>query len=153
MANEKEPLPIVGDVSTVTNVSVNTRGGSLSATLKKGIRESLGEVGERLTAASLQFASGEAVVLLRGGAGRGASRSVRVSRISKNRFEVELETGEETEIDDLTAAFLLLKIDQFKKNKLLLVPPVTAAEWQAEMGEKFRKAETDVKLAHDAEGA
>jgi hypothetical protein len=150
MGDHKKPVPIVGDIVAMTDVSINKKGGSLSATLKKGIRESLGEVGDRLTAAALEFAPGREVVLLSGGADADAPTSVRVSRISKNRYEVELETGEDEEIDDLTAAFLMLKVDQFKKRKLHLLPAVTADEWQAEMDEKFRAAETDPELTRSA---
>jgi hypothetical protein len=145
MRKRRHPLPIVGDVDTATEVSVNTKGGSLSTTLKKGIRESLGEVGYGLTAAALRFDTGEGVVLLSGAPESEAPASVRVSRIGSNRFEVELDSGEGEEIDDLTAAFLTLKIDQFKKGRLHLTGPVDADEWKAEMDEKFRKAAAETK--------
>lgn len=149
MPKTRDPLPIVGDVVVATEVSVNTKGGSLSTTLRKGIRETLGDVGDRLTAASLQFASGESVVLLGGTAGSGAT-SVRVSRVGVNRFEIELENGEEEEIDDLTAAFLMLKTDQFRKGRLALTDPVTADEWRAEMDRKWKAAESKAKRTRRA---
>lgn len=145
MPKRRHPLPIVGDVATTTEVSVNTKGGSLSTTLKKGIRESLGEVGYGLTAAALRFDTGEGVVLLSGAPESEASASVRVSRIGSNRFEIELNSDKDEEIDDLTAAFLMLKIEQFKKGRLHLTEPVDADEWQAEMDEKFRKAASGTK--------
>lgn len=148
MPQQKEMLTFVGDIAAMSDVSVNTKGGSLNATLKKGIREMLGEVGDHLTAAALQFSSDQAVVLLSGQRGAGAASSVRVSRISKNRFEIELDVGDHEEIDDFTAAFLMLKIEQFKRNRLSLLPAVTAEDWQAEMDEKFRTAEAAGKTPH-----
>jgi len=141
MPTRDEHPRIVGDIASVTHVSVNTKGGSLSATLKKGIRESLSTVGDRLTAAALEFASGSSVVLLSGGMAGSGATSIRVVRTGRNRFEIELDTGEEEEVDDLTAAFLMLKVDQFKKDRLRLLPAVSAEEWRAEMDEKFRQAE------------
>lgn len=150
MPKVRPPLPIVGDVVAATEVSVNTKGGSLSTTLRKGIRETLGEVGDHLTAASLQFETGEAVILLGGAAGSDTPMSVRVSRIGANRFEVELDSGEDEEIDDLTAAFLMIKLDQFKKGRLGLTEPITADEWRAEMDEKWKAAEAKAKRARGA---
>ncbi len=148
MPRQKKRLAFVGDIAAMSDVSVNTSGGSLNATLKKGIRETLGEFGDHLTAAVLQFSNDQGVVLLGGGLGTSDASSVRVSKISKNRFEIELDVGDHEEIDDITAAFLMLKVDQFKRNRLNLLPAVTAEDWQAEMDEKFRTAKAAGKTPH-----
>jgi len=151
MPQQKDMVAFVGDIVAISDVSVSMKGGSLNATLKKGIREVLGECGDYLTAAALKFSSDQAVVLLSGGMGASGASSVRVRKISMNRFEIALDTGDHEEIDDVTAAFLMLKIDQFKKNKLNLLPAVTVEEWQAEMDEKFMTAEAAGKIQRRAD--
>lgn len=141
MSGERDTVPIVGDVDTVMDVSVNRKGGSCTTTLKKGIRERLGDVGDHLTAAALGFGTGEAVVLLTGATGGAGTARVRVTRSGRNRFEVALDTGEDEEVDDLAAAFLMVKVDQFKKARLPLMPPVTGEEWRAEMRRRFRRSQ------------
>lgn len=140
MRDHRENLHLHGDVVALTEITVDRRSGSLRATLKKELQERLGPIGNQLTAAALQFASGPSAVLLCG-TGGGAAVAIGVHRVGANRYEIELETGEDTEVDDVTAAFLVLKIDQFKKGRLPLLPAVTADEWQEEMDEKFRAAE------------
>ncbi len=127
---------IVGDVEAMTEVTVNTKGGSMTATLKKALRERLGSLAGGLAGAAVQFTTGQAVVLLSPG-GEGAGGQVRVYRIGKNRFEIELDTGEDEEVDDVTAAFLQIKRSQFIKGELELLPPVSAAQ---------RRAESDARL-------
>lgn len=131
---------ITGDVEAMTEVTVNTKGGSMTATLKKPLREKLGELGGRMTAASVRFATGQAMLLLSPGGGASSAAPVHVHRIGENRFEIELETGADEEIDDVTAAFLELKKNQFIKGELELMPPVNADQWRAEMDEKMGDA-------------
>ena len=69
MPQQKDMVAFVGDIVAISDVSVSMKGGSLNATLKKGIREVLGECGDYLTAAALKFSSDQAVVLLSGGMG------------------------------------------------------------------------------------
>ncbi len=133
---------ITGDVEAVSEVTVNTKGGSMTATLKKSLREKFGGFGGRLLGAALQFANGQAIVLLVSGSNDAQTEtSVRVHRRGENRFEIELDTGEgEEEIDDVQAAFLMLKESRFKTHDLLMLQPVTAIEWRAEMDEKLSAA-------------
>ena len=128
---------IVGDVVAVTEVTVNTKGGSMTAILKKVLRERLGRLGNHLPAAVLQFTSGPSLVLLSSGTGESC---LRVHRMGENRFEIALDDGEDEEVDDLTAAFLRLKESQFKAGSLPLMAPVTADEWRADMDEKLKNA-------------
>lgn len=148
MSEQYQPVPIVGEDLLFTELTVNSKGGAMTAILKKTIRESLGEVGSRLGAASLTFDSGASVVLLTGANPvESASTQVRVTRLGRNRFVVDLETGEAEEVDQMTDAFVRLKIEQFKMGRLDLLPAVTADDWQAEMDEKFRQAEVGAACA------
>ena len=129
---------IVGDIVAAMDVTINTKGGSMTATLRKALRDKLGELGDHLSAAALQFATGQAILLLRAGTGSATSSPpVRVRRLGKNRFEIELETGDDEDIDEVTVAFLRLKEDQFKKGILALSEAATADEWRAEMDRKL----------------
>ncbi len=142
---------ITGDVVVTTDVTVNTKGGSMTATLKKSLREKLGESGGRLLAATMEFATGQSIVLLSGSSGTAELNApVHVRRIGRNRFEVELQTGEDEEIDEVTAAFLRLKKDQFEKGKLQLTAPVTASGWRVAVADKFHAA--DVAMRKVTEG-
>ncbi len=130
MSNDPVLPPIFsGDVVASTEVTVNTKGGSTTAILRKDLRDTLGDIGTRLSAAALQFAAGPAVVLL---SPERTGRHVRVQRLGDNRFEIDLDTGDGAEIDDITAAFLTLKLAQFKGGELSLSEPMTAAQWRAE---------------------
>ncbi|MBL8443374.1 MAG: hypothetical protein JNK52_04945 [Zoogloeaceae bacterium] len=148
MREQYQPVPIVGEDLLFTELTVNSKGGAMTAILKKAIRESLGEVGSRLGAASLTFDTGASVVLLTGASdANAASTQVRVSRLGKNRFMLDLETGESEEVDEMTDAFVRLKIEQFKLGRLDLLPAITADEWQVEMDERFRRAEAGPSCA------
>ena len=119
--------PITGDIAATAEVTINTKGGSVTATLKKSLRDRLGELSDHLSGAALQFASGPAVVLLAGaGAGMFAGARLRVRMTGRNRFEIEIEDDGDTEIDAVTAAFLRLKRDQFEKGLLDLSDPMSS---------------------------
>ena len=134
------PIEFTGDVDATSSASVSTKGGSLTTTLKKPIREKLGDVASgQLSAATLSFGTEASVVLL--GTGIDGACRVRVSRVAKNRFEIELDDGDDDTVDDLTAAFLTLKAQQFKEGAMALRGPYTADEWLAEIDEAARQAE------------
>lgn len=129
-----------GHVDVTSSASVSTKGGSLTTTLRKPIRETLGSIaGGHLSAAALTFGSGPAVVLLGGGAE--VPCSLRVSQVAKNRYEIELTDGEDDAVDDLTAAFLTLKTQHFKDGATALRGPLSADDWRAEMNQAVRRAE------------
>ena len=131
---QEHVLPIVGDVAAIDEANVTRKGGSLTATIRKSVRAGLGDVSDHLAAAALQFAAGPSLVLLSGfGA---AASAVRVRRLGGDSFEIKLDTGEPAEVDDLTAAFLRLKVEQFKRGELRLSPPVDAEGWRREMADK-----------------
>ena len=114
----------------------------MTATLKKALRDRLGTPVDHLTAAAVEFASGKAVLLLTDEASAdGANVPVHVRKVGGNRFEIELETEDDEELDEVTAAFLRLKRDQFEKGKLRLSEPVTADGWGVAMDEKITAAE------------
>lgn len=148
MPRKAQPSAILGDVAAREDITINTKGGSMTATLKKPLREKLGELGASLSAAALEFASGQAVVLLsRVPGAANTDRPVRVRKVGLNRFEIGIESDGDEEADEVTAAFLRLKKDLFGKGKLRLSAPVTAAEWRAEMDAKVAAVEAALELA------
>ena len=127
---------ITGDVVALTEVTVNSKGDSTTAILKKGLRETLGKIGDRLTAAALPF-SGSSVLLMSADT---AGATIRVRKIGKNRYEIELTTEEDERVDETTEAFLQLKANQFKSHALSLAAPMTANQWQSRMDDELRGA-------------
>jgi hypothetical protein len=114
--------PISGDVDMVQDVRVNAKGGSWSAILKKPIRQRLGDISDHVCAAGVEFGDGSGIVLLRAD----GQPPVVVRSLGARRFEISIEAADDEEIDELTAAFLRLKIDQFKSGLAQLSPPYTA---------------------------
>ena len=148
MTRKSEPSEITGDVVATADVTINTKGGSTTATLRKAVRERMGTLGHHLSAAAVQFATGQTILLLSGGSDAAtANAPVHVRKIGRNRFEIELETDDDEEIDEVTAAFLRLKRDQFEKGKLRLSEPLTADQWRDAMDKKFAAAEATMKNA------
>jgi hypothetical protein len=131
----------VGDVAAASGVTVNSKGGSLTATLKKALREKLGDVadfGGQLAGAAVQFPGGPAVVLL--SPASGLTSPIRVQQTGRNRFEIELDSGEGEEVDEVTAAFLRLKQQQFVSGELELMGPAGAEQLAAEAGSQMAEA-------------
>ena len=135
----------VGDVAAASGVTVNSKGGSLTATLKKALREKLGDVdglGGQLAGAAVQFAGGPAVVLL--SAASGLKSPIRVQQTGRNRFEIELDSGDEEDVDEVTAAFLRLKQQQFVSGELELMAPAGSEQLATEADSQMAKARAAV---------
>lgn len=137
MPESAELHPITGDVAATADVTINTKGGSTTATLRKALRDRLGRLGDQMAGAAVEFATGQALVLLSGGSGAADAAPVRVRKIGRNRFEIELEVEEDEEVDEVTAAFLRLKKDQFERGLLNLSAPMTADALEARMKKRF----------------
>ena len=121
-----DALPsITGDIAAAADVTVNTKGGWYTAILKKSLRERLGRIGDHLTGAAIQFANGQAIVVLAGGMASDAAfgNEFRVRQIARDPFEIELQDGEGDEVDEVTASFLRMKKDQFEKGQLRFSTP------------------------------
>lgn len=140
MATKSLPSRITGDVDVVTDVTVSMKGGSLTAILRKVLRERLGKIGTKLSAAALDLGDGQGLVLLSPGAG---GPSIHIQRTGAHRFEIDLCSDEDEEVDEITAAFLRLKVDQFAKDGLDLSEPISAKEWRQEMDAKLRDTSAD----------
>lgn len=131
MADSATLPTITGDIAAAADVTVNSKGGSVTATLKKSLRDRLGRMTNHLSGAALQFANGQAIVLLAGAsAGAFAGGEVRVRQTGRNRFEIEFDDDGVDEIDEVTASFLRLKKDQFEKGQLKLSAPMSAEDWR-----------------------
>ena len=139
---------ILGDVIARENVRISKKGGSMTAILKKPLRETLGDVGSFLSAATVEFATGQTLVLLSGAPDDGATDSpVHVRKVGLNRFEIEIEAIGYEEVDEITAAFLRLNRDLFAKGKLGISKRMTAADWRDEMNPKIEAVEAALKCA------
>ena len=133
----------MGDIAVRADVTVNKKGGSLTATLKKSLRDRLGETGARLSAAAVEFGTGQTVLLLSRSLGE-RDVPVHVRKVGENRFEIEALGDTGVEIDEVTAAFLRLKRDLFTKGKLEISGPLSADDWRATMDAKLRAVESAV---------
>jgi hypothetical protein len=116
------------------DLTVNSKGGSMTVTLKKPLRELLGQTNGHVTAFSLTFAPGKSAVVLMG---PDVADATEVRQLGSGAFEISFET-EAREVDTLTAAFIRLQIDQLEKEKLPLTEPQTADQWSAEMRSKIK---------------
>ncbi len=134
-----ESEAFIGDVVATEDVAINTKGGSMSATLKKPLRERLGDVG-MAAGAALEFDTGQAVVILSRRSGT-SEAPVRIRKLGTNRFELRIDGGDDVEIDGVTAAFLRLKRALFERGELELSVPVSADRWRAAIAAKLRPGE------------
>lgn len=132
---------ITGDVAATADVTVNTKGGSTTAILKKTLRDRLGGIHNHLNGAALQFANGQAIVVIAGAAtGAVTAGQLRVRQTGRNRFEIEADSDDAVEVDEVTASFLRLKKDQFEKQQLHLSDPMSAAEWRTKLDGELAEA-------------
>ena len=109
---------IVGD-AVVELVTLNNKGGSLSATLKVPLRGDLSPE-KRCYGAKIEFAPGISCVLVAGHQGR-----IRVVKIP-NGFMLKLEDGEQEVVDPTTKAVLNLYEEMLKAGTVELLTPAEA---------------------------
>ena len=148
MPQKVQSSAILGDVVANGEVTINAKGGSMTATLKKALRDKLGDIGASLSAAAMLFETGQAVVLLSKVPGATNTDSpLHVRRIGLNRFEVGIANAGDEDVDEVTAAFLQLKKDLFSKGKVRLSAPITADAWRAEMDEKIAAVDAALQNA------
>lgn len=138
------PIQIMGDIAASSEVNTSRKGGSMTVTLKKPVRAGFGETQSHLRAATLQFDAGPELVLIGGRAER--DNAVHVRKTGDNTFEITLETGAEAPVDDMTAAFLRLRIEQFRRNELALSAPIDADAWDADLAEKTSRFQAAISI-------
>jgi hypothetical protein len=137
---------ISGDVSASTDVTVNTKGGSTTATLRKDLREQLGDLGDHLLGATVRLGGDlSALIMVPDRPGQG---NVRVQRSGRNRFEVVLDDDGAAE-DPLLDAFLRVKVAQFTAGQLDLTAPMSVDGWQERRAR--REAEAEARPAASGE--
>lgn len=113
---------VSGDV-TVEQTRLNTKGGSLTATLKKGLRAAFDQGSDTAVGARLDFGSLGSLVLLAPGA-EGDQQPlghIRMTRMHDRRFVLDLVDDSVAAGDPMTQAFLTMVIEQFKKGERTLV--------------------------------
>lgn len=115
---------ILGDV-VVHPVTVNQKGGSLTATLKKALRADWTVASGRLHGARMEFGNGVACVLMApevAGTIDISTPRFHVTQVSPSRFQVDL-LGEDTPtMEPMTAALLSILKEQIKAGRRKLVP-------------------------------
>lgn len=112
---------ITGDV-TVDDVTLNIKGGSLTAVLKKAIRAGLDMDARHCFGAKLDFAEGASCILMAAaeiGAQQRRSNApkFRVTRVSSRRFVVDLVDNKLAPVEPLTQALLSIIKEQIKAGK------------------------------------
>lgn len=109
---------IQGDV-TVEETRLNTKGGSMTAILRKKLGEALGRGGTTATGARYDFGELGSVILLV--PGRLKAGRIQVTRMSDRRFVVDLVDKNAPAVEPLTRAFLTIITEQFKHGQRRLV--------------------------------
>jgi len=140
---------ITGDV-VVEEVTLNRKGGSLTATLKRGIRAGLNADPGLFYGARLDFAAGGACVLMApaaksaGAASEADTPRFHVTRVSPHRFVVDLVDDGAPVVDPMTEALLIILREQVKAGQRKIVPADDSAGMFASIREKL--AEQDIRL-------
>lgn len=108
---------IIGSIP-VEPVTVNQKGGSVAAILKKSIRGNLGEAAF-CYGAKMEFENGMTCVLVAPGASPGMDDDLKfyVRRVSPSRFVIDCNVQEET-VDPITQAMLQILDKEIKAGKL-----------------------------------
>jgi hypothetical protein len=105
---------ISGDV-VVHAVTVNQKGGSLTATLKKPLRADWTVASGRLHGARMEFADGVACVLM-------APEAEGTIDISTPRFQIDLLGKDTPTMEPMTAALVAILQEQIKAGQRNIVP-------------------------------
>jgi hypothetical protein len=103
---------IRGDVS-VEDTRLNTKGGSMTATLKKPLRDALG-AGKRALGVRLDFGKVSGVFLA---PARLARQRFQVTRMGERRIVIDLVDDTRQPLDPYEAAFLNVLTEQFKRGE------------------------------------
>jgi hypothetical protein len=109
---------IQGDV-TVEETRLNTKGGSMTAILRKKLSEALGRGGTTATGARFDFGQLGSVILLVSNRIKGGR--IQVTRMNDRRFVVDLVDKSAVTVEPLTRAFLTIIAEQFKHGQRRLV--------------------------------
>jgi len=128
---------ITGDV-VVESVTLNDKGGSVSAIIKRKIRGRL-KAAERCYGAMMEFQPGVSCVLV-----AGHRRRIRVSKIPSG-FLVQLEDGDQEVVDPTTKAVLDIYEEMLKAGKVKLLP---AEEAERRLAKVLETAEKRLSGAH-----
>jgi hypothetical protein len=129
---------IVGDV-TAESITINAKGGSLTAILKRGVRGGL-VPGKQSYGAKIEFEPGVSCVLV----APGQQRKFRVVKIA-NGFVVTLEGGEREVVDPMTKAVLAAYEEMLRAGKVKLLAPDEAERRFAAVLQKASKLEPAAK--------
>src|SRR5205809_3197889 len=140
MARTRDRVPsIVGD-AVVEGVTVNDKGGSLSAILKRPIRGDLNP-GKQCYGAKIEFEPGVSCVLVAGG-----KKRIRVAKIA-NGFVLTIDEGPQEMVDPTTKAILNIYDEMIKAGKVQVVPPAEAERRLADVLESIDRLGTGTRTS------
>lgn len=150
MMTDESDFSVFGqNIAVDTAVTSEGGDGALVLKLDEAIAKDLGFIGKDLTAARVVFDNGQGVLLLTANTGHGPFH---VTRRGTRRLNVVMPGADDRtageadlEVDDLTAAFLLLKQALLARGALDLSGPITADDFMSIGAEQFEDLERLLK--------
>lgn len=130
---------IVGDVASTSDVRLEANGMFVTASLNRKMGSPLLKQGKfaHYTGARVDLDNGN-FVILSGEPKKG--NDVVVRRVGKNSVYISMSGGDVVEVDDVEAAFLRLKLNDFSRGEVELSGPMTASEWRGSIGPRLSEA-------------
>lgn len=128
-----------GAVAAQASVRINAKGGSSTVTLRKALADIVQLQNNELDAAAIRLENGHSFLLM--GSEEDMGGHVHVEQTGRNRVELVFGEDDVLEIDDVTEAFLQLKLGLFKEGQLNLTGPVSAEDWSALLSDEVRSVE------------
>lgn len=124
-----------GEISAQDDLRANTKGGSITAILKKGLANALGLAVPRsgqnqtLTAAAVEIDSAHRLLLMT--AKESFGKTIQVRRTGKHSVELSVSEEETDEVDEVAASFVEFKKKLFAQGRLNLTKPMDANALEA----------------------
>lgn len=132
---ETETPRFKGEISAQDDLRTNTKGGSITAILKKGLATAFGLVDARgaqtqtLAAAAVQIDSAHRLLLMTVKESFGTA--IQVRRTGKHSVELSVSEEETDEIDEVATSFIEIKKKLFAQGRLNLTAPMDADAFEA----------------------
>lgn len=132
----KAPIKaLAGDAAiSPTEISLNRKGGSLTATLKKALTSNLTAftLKDKVIGTAIPLADGDGLILLSSLVDE-EDPDVRMVKVAPNRFEILIGEQDEVELDAVSTALLQLKELELTSGRAQISEPVTAQDIRARL--------------------
>ncbi len=152
MSAEKFVKRFKGEIGVQDELSTNAKGGSITVTLKRRIAMALGMANvaaapalpaksatSRLAAVTVEIDEANTLLLMTTQESMHSSKFC-VRRTGKHSIDISVENQDDDEIDEVAAAFIELKRQQYMDGQLALTTPMTADEFEAMSDAAFEAA-------------